>query len=58
MSQTIICKSCRHNCNHLKDKKKMPILANKPHAICWCNAENGRVINKKYKKCKFYEPRS
>ena len=51
---TIICKTCRHNCT--KGKNKPPIIANKPNVICWCNAESGRAITKKYKTCKFYEP--
>lgn len=50
----VICKTCRHNCT--KGNNKPPIIANNPKAICWCNAENGRVITKKYKVCKFYEP--
>lgn len=53
----IWCKLCRHNCNGPKNQKP-PIIENNPHAICWCNAESGRVITKKYKKCKFYEESS
>ena len=54
LMSTIICKTCKHNCNP-KTKDKPPIIANKPNAICWCNAESGRAITKKYKQCKFYE---
>lgn len=50
-----ICKTCKYNCNHGKDKP--PIIANKPNAVCWCSAEGGRVITKKYKQCKFYAVR-
>lgn len=50
-----ICKTCKHNCTSQKGKKP-PIILNNPHAICWCNAESGRIITKKYKHCKFYEP--
>lgn len=50
-----ICKSCIHNCN--PKEKRPPIIANKPNAICWCNAQGGRAITKKYKQCKFYEPK-
>ena len=48
----IICKTCKHNCTK---GKRPPIIANKPNAICWCNAEYGRAITKKYKQCKNYE---
>lgn len=48
-----ICKDCIHNCN--PKGKKPPIIINKPNAICWCNAQGGRAITKKYKQCKFYE---
>ena len=50
----VLCKTCKHNCNGINNQKP-PVIANNPHAICWCNAENGRVITKKYKACKFYE---
>lgn len=50
----VLCKTCRHNCSGINNQKP-PVIANNPHAICWCNAENGRVITKKYKACKFYE---
>lgn len=53
----VLCKTCKHNCNPKgKGARKPPIIANNPHAICWCSAESGRVITKKYTKCKFYEP--
>jgi len=49
----MICKTCIHNCTIRKDKQ--PIIANKPKAICWCNANGGRAITKKYTQCKYYE---
>lgn len=52
---TTVCKTCRHNCNPKGKNKKPPLIANNSHAICWCNAEGGRLITKKYKQCKFYE---
>lgn len=44
-----ICKNCIHNCGN------PPISNKKPNAICWCNAEYGRAITKKYKECKNYK---
>lgn len=45
----LLCYACSHNCTDRKNK------------ICagfkgiWCNAEYGRVIKKKIKKCKNYK---
>ena len=43
-----LCSNCRHNCT---DRKKK-ICANVKGI--WCNAEYGRVINRKVKGCKNY----
>lgn len=49
-SKEIICASCRHNCG------KTPMVERNPKGVCWCNANCGRVITKKYKQCNLYEP--
>lgn len=46
-----LCYSCVHNCTN----RKNGVSAN--HSGIWCNAEYGRVINKKRKGCKFYKER-
>lgn len=43
-----ICKNCVHNCG------RGPIVARK-NGVCWCNAEYGRVITKKYTQCDNYK---
>ena len=43
-----LCSNCMHNCT---DRKKK-ICANVKGI--WCNAEHGRVINRKVKGCKNY----
>lgn len=48
-----ICKTCIHNCSI--GVKNQPIIANKPNAICWCNARYGQAITKKYSVCPFDE---
>lgn len=48
-NKEIVCNDCRHNCG------KIPIVERKPKAICWCNANGGRAIIKKYKHCDLYE---
>ena len=47
-----LCHSCRHNCTDHKTKSSIN------HNGIWCNANYGRVIKKKVKGCKDYEPRS
>lgn len=43
-----LCHDCMHNCTDRRNN----ICAN--HKGIWCNAEYGRVINKKVKGCKSY----
>lgn len=51
----MMCKDCIHNCTGRKDKQ--PVVANKPKAVCWCNARNG-VVRKALKGCDRYEAKS
>ena len=44
-----LCRDCIHNCTDHRNN----ICAN--HKGIWCNAEYGRVINKKVKGCKNYK---
>ena len=44
-----LCQNCVHNCTD----RKYNSSAN--HKGIWCNAEYGRVINKKVKGCKNYK---
>lgn len=46
-----LCHSCRHNCTDHKTKSSIK------HNGIWCNSNYGRVIKKKVKGCKDYEPR-
>ena len=51
-----ICTKCKHNMSRdFGGKRNQPVIKNKPKAVCWCNANGGRVITKKYAKCKFFE---
>lgn len=50
-NKEIICNSCRHNCG------KTPMVTRNSKGICWCNADCGRVITKKYKQCDLYKPK-
>lgn len=53
-----ICTKCKHNMSRdFGGKRNQPVLKNKPKAVCWCNASGGRVITKKYAKCKSFEVR-
>ena len=50
-----ICQQCIHNCTVRKDKQGC--ISNKPKAICWCNANGGRVVIKKYSQCVHFQER-
>lgn len=43
-----LCNDCRHNCTNRKNKLCADFKG------IWCNAEYGRVINRKVKGCKNY----
>ena len=49
-----ICLQCQHNCTPQGEKKIQGCIANKPKSICWCNANGGRAITKKYSKCPYF----
>jgi transposase-like protein len=51
-----ICTECNHNMSRdFGGKRNQPTIKNKPKAVCWCSANGGRMITKKYMQCKFFE---
>lgn len=47
-----LCYYCLHNCTNYKTKSCINFKG------IWCNAEYGRVIKKKVKKCKNYKEKT